>query len=165
MKLRRIDVILSSFLLLSSLQGCGGVSDNAIRPAANAANSNSEKTISTKTNVEELGMLVNIPYEAEESVWRDYASQKKLIAVLKFSAADSDKLVAAATRVRAPESVTIQSEPWFPDELIAQGGLSGDVTLKGSSYAANAFFQDSFNDGRIIRVEGTTYFVLELSAK
>lgn len=165
MKPPRIDVILLLFLLLSLLGGCGGESENDNRPSANAANSNSEKTTTTKTNIEELGMLINIPYETDEIVWRDYPAQKKLVAVLHFSTSDGDKLVADSQRYRAPEAVSVQCEPWFPDELIANGGLSGDVTLKGTSYGANAFFQDSFNEGRVIRIEDTNYFLLEMSTK
>ncbi len=148
-----------------TLISCGGQgSSNNSNTAANA-NSNKDASAAPKTNVEELGMLVNVPYEAEESVWKTDASGKKLIAVLRFSAADSEKLVADSTKFSKPEEVTVQSEAWFPDELVAQGDLSGDDTLKGISYGANAFFQDAFNEGRIIRVTGTNYFVLEMSSK
>ena len=61
--------------------------------------------------------------------------------------------------------VTIENETWFPDDLIAYGEMSGDDTLKGTSYAANAFLQDPFNEGRVVRIEGTNYFVLEATAK
>lgn len=110
-------------------------------------------------------MLINIPYAADESVWRSDASQKKLTAVLRFSAADCDKIAADAARYRPSENVTIPSETWFPDELIAQGDISGDDTLKGTASGANAFFQDAFNEGRLIRIDGTNYFVLEISSK
>jgi len=110
-------------------------------------------------------MLVNIPYEAIDTVWRDDAPNKKLIAVLRFSTADCEKIVADATRIKPAAPAVIQSESWFPDELIAQGELSGDDTLKGMAYAANNFFQDSFNDGRLVRIDGTDYFVLEANAK
>lgn len=160
----RIDVILASFLLLFLLGACGGQPDaensaRANRPAGNASAN------ATKTNVEELGMLINIPYEAEESVWRSDASQKKLTAVLRFTAANCDRIVADAGKYRSAENVSIPSEAWFPEELIAQGDISGDNTLKGMSYGANLFFQDAFSDGRIIRIEGTNYFVLEMTSK
>ena len=68
-------------------------------------------------------------------------------------------------KVRAPQQTTITSESWFPPELIAQGNVTGDDALNGLSYAANAFFQDPYNDGRITRIQGTDYFILEMSAK
>lgn len=162
---RRAAVILASFVVCFVIISCGdGESANRISPTSNT-NSNKEVSVVPKTNVEELGMFVNIPYEAEESVWKTDASGKKLIAVLRFSAADCDKLVADSTKFRKPEDVSVQSESWFPDELIAQGDLSGDDTLKGVSYGANAFFQDAFREGSVVRVIGTNYFVLEMSSK
>ena len=148
------------------LGACAGNNSNTNRPSGSpSGNSNSDKGAATKTNVEELGMLVNIPYEAIDTVWRDDAPNKKLIAVLRFSTADCEKIVADATRIKPAAPAVIQSESWFPDELIAQGELSGDDTLKGMAYAANNFFQDSFNDGRLVRIDGTDYFVLEANAK
>ena len=110
-------------------------------------------------------MLINIPYPSEDTVFKESSSRKKLIAVLRFSATDCDKLAADADRYRKPESVTVENETWFPDDLIAQGDVSGDDTLKGTSYAANAFLLEPFNEGRIVRIEGTNYFVLEASVK
>ena len=39
------------------------------------------------------------------------------------------------------------------------------TTLAGQSYAANAFYQEPYTDGRITHIENTDYFVLELSEK
>jgi hypothetical protein len=160
----RMDVILACLLLLAGLSACDGNSETEKANSTNASAANVQAN-ATKTNAEELGMLINIPYDAEESVWRSESPQRKLTAVLRFAAADCDKLVADATRYRTPENVTIPSESWFPDELVAQGDISGDDTLKGTSYGANPFFLDSYNDGRMIRIEGTNYFVLEISSK
>jgi hypothetical protein len=43
--------------------------------------------------------------------------------------------------------------------------MTGDDTLRAKAYAANAFFGGPYNDGRIARIDGTDYFVLELFAK
>lgn len=161
----RIDVILASFLITVSLAGCGAprpnsnASDNANTAAAN------ENVNSPKTNVEELGVLINVPYTAEDIVWKESQSRKKLTAVFRFSAVDSEKIVAEAVKIRPPQNVTLDNETWYPDDLIAQGNLSGDDTLKGTSYAANAFLQDPFNEGRVVRIEGTNYFILEATSK
>lgn len=162
---RLAAVILASFLVCLVIISCGDGESANNSSATSNTNSNKETSSVPKTNVEELGMLVNIPYEAEESVWKTDATGKKLVAVLRFLPADCDRLAADSTKFRKPEDVTVQSEAWFPDELVAQGDLSGDDTLKGISYGANVFFLDAFNEGRLIRVTGTNYFVLEMTSK
>ena len=85
--------------------------------------------------------------------------------MLRFSQPEASRLIADAEKVRPPQQVNINPESWFPPELIAQSDMSGDDTLNGKSYAANAFFQDPYNDGRIIKIDDSDYFVLELTAK
>ena len=130
-----------------------------------AANRASENANAAKTNVEELGVLVNVPYEAEDIVWKEDVGNRKLIAVLRFSPVDAAKLVAEAEKFRLPQPVNLASESWFPAELIAQGDISGDDSLNGKSYAANNFLQEPYTAGSIVRIENTDYFVLEASAK
>ena len=163
MNLVRAAVILSFFLTLQLLTACGGPA--APNSANNPANSNSTASNSAKTNVEELGVRLNMPYEAEDVVWKDFPEQEKVVAVLRFSPADANKLVENAEKIRKPNAVTLGSETWFPPELIAQSDVSGNNTLKGTSYAANEFFQQPYNEGQITRIEGSDYFVLEVSAK
>ena len=126
-----------------------------------------ENANSAKTNVEEFQLLVNMPYEVEDEdiVWKETADQKKLLAVMRFSRANAARIVADATARQPPENITVSSESWFPSELIAQGELSGDDSLKGLAYTADSFFQEPYFLGRIVRIEDTDYFVLELSAK
>lgn len=158
----RTAVILALFLAVFTSVGCGpSANSNAVNTAANESSNNANVA---NANVEELRLLIAMPYEPEEAVWRG-TDQKKLIAVLRFSGTDADKLVEDAKKIRPPTSAKISSESWFPAELIAQGDISGDDTLKGATYAANNFFQPPFNDGKLTRIEGTDYFVLELSAQ
>ena len=158
--------ILAFFLAGALVSACGGpANSNAASNAATAANSRNEAANATKTNVEELGLLINMPYEAEEVVWKDDPQHKKLIAVLRFSPDDSKKLVAEAEKVKAPDKITLPTQTWFPPELIAQGDLGGEDTVNGLTYPANQFFQPPYTDGRITRVDGTDYFVLEVAAK
>ena len=110
-------------------------------------------------------MWVNVPYEAEDIVWKETADRKQIIAVLRFSGEDANKIVADAAPRQAPQSVILSSESWFPAELIAQSEMSGDDTLNGLAYAADSFYQEPYTAGRIVRIDGTDYFVLELSAK
>ena len=166
MKPLRIDVILALLLLTILLTACGGGSKNGnSKIPSNSANTGNENANAPKTNVEELGILVNVPYVAEDIVWKENVTHKKLIAVLRFSAVDCEKIVADAAKYSKPGSVTVENETWFPDDLIALGDMSGDDTLKGISYSADTFLQDPFNEGRLVRIEGTNYFVLEATAK
>jgi hypothetical protein len=156
-------LILLSFLILFSA-ACGGLDANSNSANANAANS-SQANNAAKTNVEELAILINVPYESEEVFWKDDASHKRIVAVLRFPANEAERLITDAQKIRPPQKVTINAESWFPPELVAQSDVSGDDTLSGQAYAANAFYQDAFNDGRIIKVDDSDYFVLEMNAK
>ncbi|MBK8304784.1 MAG: hypothetical protein WBC19_07290 [Pyrinomonadaceae bacterium] len=154
-----------SIVLIAVLTlGCGGPGKNSTN-SPSGANQASDSSNSAKTNVEELRLVATVPYEAEDVAWKENKANKKLIAVLRFSPTDSAKIVAEAERVKPPEAASVSSESWFPPELIAQSEMSGDDVLKGNAYAANQFFLDQYSSGRVIRIENTDYFVLELSAK
>lgn len=167
MTFARSTAILALFLCAALSLACGGSANKSENSrASTSSNQANENVNAVRSNVEELGLIVNVPYEAEDIVWKEDASHKKIIAVLRFAPADSSKLVAEAEKIRLPENANIASETWFPAELIAQGEMSGgDDSLNGRSYAANQFFQEPFTSGRIVRIENTDYFVLELSAK
>ncbi len=155
-----ILALVLAYLVVAS--ACGG----AAKPATNVSapmGSNSNSNL-PRSNVEELGMVINVPYVPEDIVWKEYAKPHKLLAVFRFSAEDAAKIAGAST-AKGAEPVTVSSEPWFPDELIAQGNLTGDDSLKGQAYEPNLFVQEPFNSGRLVRIEGTDYFVLELDAK
>lgn len=166
MKILRTGVILALFLSSGSFSACGGSNKNSNTNSV-VLNPTLENGNSAKTNVEELKLLVNVPYEVEDEdiVWKESADHKKLLAVIRFSNENANKIVAEASAHQATQNVTLPSESWFPSELIAQGELSGDDSLKGLAYAANSFFQEPYTSGRIVRIEGTDFFVLELSAK
>ena len=154
----------SIVLITALLVACGGpVNNSANSPLA--PNQVRENSNSARSNVEELRLIATIPYEAEDVVWKEDQTRKKLVAVLRFSSADSSKVVAEAERLKPPEAASVSSETWFPPELIAQSEMSGDDILMGNAYAAHQFFLDQYLAGRIIRIENTDYFVLELSAK
>ena len=157
-------VFLTVAVSIAIASGCGGNAANTgqqPRPGdAAAANSNTPRT-----NVEELGMLINVPYQVDDLVWKEYPSQKRILAVMKLPPEDARRLVDDASANGQPTGVTMRFEQWFPDELIAQGQMSGDSELKGQSYPANSFFQPPYNTGHVARVDGTDFFVLDLSAK
>ena len=158
----KILVLLS--IILSLTAACGGLDANSNTKAVDASNS-SQANNAAKTNVEELALLINVPYESDEVFWKDDPQHKRIVAVLRFPTNEAERLIADAQRVRPPQKVNISTESWFPPELVAQSDVSGDDTLSGQAYAANAFFQDSYNDGRVIKVDDSDYFVLEMNAK
>jgi hypothetical protein len=161
-------VVLSLCILPFLLQACGGGGDNRninTSPAATAPSSNSENSNTAKTNVEELGIFINVPYEAIDVVWKEYPASKQVVAVLRFSPEDANKIVTEAAKLGPPQSVSVATQAWFPDELIAQSDMSGDSALKGLSYRADAFYQEPYTNGKMTRIEGSDYFVLEMSAK
>ena len=161
--MRKAAVILSLTFVVSVFAGCNSPAGTN---SSNVANANRPgDTSGAKTNVEELGVLVNVPYESEEAFWKEDAAHKKVIAVLRFPQGEANRLVEDASKIAPALSATISAETWFPPELIAQSGASGEDSLTGLSYPANVFYLEPYTDGRITRIENTDYFVLELTAK
>ena len=180
-----MNFVLKYFCLLSiiiSLAACDA--NNGQNSAENSQNTNSNqnsadpKKISANDNIEELEITIKIPFHPEEVLWNEEnlgiqtgenripsQNEKKLTAVFKFTPEDSAKIVAQASSKKAATPTEIPVETWFPAELIAQSELSGDDTLKGNVYVADDFFQAPYLDGRLIRMENSNYFVLELFSK
>jgi len=162
----KLWAILSLFVACAALSGCvAGTDEKANSRPPSVVGSGDENAAAPKTNVEELGLLVNVPYETEDVVWKESSSAKKLVAVLLFTKETANRVVADAVARGPGQPVTLAVETWFPDELIAQGEMSGDAAIRGTAYPANAFFNDRYKTGRITRVEGGDHFVLEVSAQ
>lgn len=160
-KAEAVLTLLFCFLMLA----CAGKPD-VNRPAnANASAAANNNSNSAQSNAEELGLLVNIPYELEDVAWKQDEASKKLTAVLLLKPQDAAAFVAEAERVTAPSAANVSSETWFPAELVAQSGLSGEDNLKGTAYAPTTFLQPPYTSGRVTRIENTDYFILELEVK
>lgn len=162
MAIFRFGMLLLLACFIAASVACGG-SSNANAPKAANTPAPASNLNAVRTNAEELGVLVKLPYETEDIVWKEYPAKKKIVAIMKFSAADANKIVAEAGGT--PENTSIATESWFPEELIAQTEMSGDNALKGVSYPATAFYQEPYTVGKITRVEGSDYFILEAFAK
>lgn len=162
----RTAAILSLFITCTLLCSCvGGRDEKANSRPPTAANRSNQNSSSPRTNVEELGLLVNVPYETEDVVWKEASPVKKVVAVLLFTKETAERVVADAQAHGASKNVTIAAEPWFPDELIAQSEMSGDALLRGTAYPGNSFFLGEYNAGTITRIEGSDHFVLEITAR
>ncbi len=141
-----------------------------------SANSERDNANIPKDNAEELARIIKLPFTPEEVIYKPSVKTadnnngnsapagKKLIAVLKFSADDANKIVEQAAKYKPPVPADVDAESWFPAELIAQSQLSGDEVLKGKSYAANDFIQSPYTGGKITRIDNTNFFVLELNS-
>ena len=140
-----------------------------------AVNASNNQANVARDDVIELSKIINLPFEPEqEAVFREDGAgsenntgnapgRKKLVAVMKFSESDAEKIVEQSAKYQpAPAPVKLEAESWFPPELIAVTQESGDESLKGTAYPANDFFNPPYASGRITRVNRTDYFVLEL---
>ncbi len=158
-------ILLANLIWLSGCQNKANANANTPK-ISETANSDSEKTNPPSDNVEELLDLVRLPEIPEEVVWLEdkNSKPKRLVAVLKYTAQTAPKIVALEEKNKPPEQNEVGLENWFPEELTAQAQLSGTETLKGTAYGANEFFNIPFGNGKITRIEGTDYFVLELIA-
>ena len=156
-------VFLTSAILVSAC-GKSETANQKTNSANQVSNTNANSNL-TKDDAEELTKSVNLPFTPEEVVWRETNSSntKKLIAVLKFSPQDTQAIVAQIEKQGAAAPAELDAEDWFPPELIAKSQESGDEILHGNAYAANDFYSESYKNGKITRINDTSYFVLELT--
>ena len=153
--------ILALFAGLSLMPGCGA------KPANTVATANTTDTDpnAPKASAEELDQLVTLPYEAEDCVWKITPDKKEITAVLHFDKVDTGKLAADVERLQAGTDVTIPTQTWYPSDLVVDSDLHGDDQLRGKAFSAAPFYKEPYNNGRVVRVQGTDYWVLQLSAK
>ncbi|MGQ0540587.1 MAG: hypothetical protein ACT4O9_01900 [Blastocatellia bacterium] len=163
--------ILTLILFVQSLSSCGGTAsytDNRqVSASSNAANA-AAKT--ANDNIEELGMIVRLSLEPEEVVWHDEPvadrpQERKLTAVLLYLPANATKIISETSKHGPPVSSTITVQDWYPNELISQNDLADEQGLKGTTYRANEFVKAPFLEGTVTNIDGTDYFILELTAK
>ena len=156
--------VLIVLLALEILPSCSSPKGNS--NIANTAADNTSNAVQTgpKDNIEELGMLVRLPFVPEEVAWEEKPEQKKLTAVLRFSPENAAKMAGEVAKngQATPDTLTVES--WYPNELIAQGELTGESTVKGQSYPAEPFLNPPYTKGKITRVENTDYFILQISS-
>ena len=154
-------------MLAPLMTGCASNSPNitANSSVANSQAVNPADSNAVKDDLEDFRQIVKLPFEPEEVVWREESpdGKKKTTAVLRFAPPDTEKIAAQAGTYRAGTPAVIETETWFPAELIAQSQLSGDETVKGTTYAANDFLQPPYMNGKLTRIENSDYFVLELT--
>ncbi|MDM7923935.1 MAG: hypothetical protein QUS14_16695 [Pyrinomonadaceae bacterium] len=167
MPLKNFLAILSLFLTLQLATSCSGTAGNTNTAIANGdANENSNAARSVNDKPEELGMLITLPFEPTEAIWREYpnsenAAERKLKAVMRFEPADANKLAEESAKAKPPVNTELESDEWFPEELIAQSDMNEGSKLRGQEFAADAMLLPPFTRGRLVRIENTDYFILE----
>jgi hypothetical protein len=171
---------IASILMLMFSNGCSNKPSNQKNVNIVSSNTNSEikneKSLA-KDDIEELELTIKMPFHPEEALWREEPlgnqtnnnrlpapNEKTLTAVLKFNPEEANKIVETAEKIKPAQPIEIEPERWFPPELIAQSQQSGNETIKGKTYAADEFFQSPYLQGKLTRIEGTNFFVLELFA-
>lgn len=177
MRAFKTGFILALIAALAGLAGCGSSPDNTSAPATpstNAVNIAEQIRDTANDNIEELGTLIKLPFEPEEVAWKESAmpartqgsaGSRRLTAVMRFSSDHAKRIVAQAEKHRPPTDVTLNTERWYPSELISQSELTGADTLKAVSYSPVEFLQPPFETGELARVENSDYFVLTVVAR
>lgn len=160
--------ILSIIIGLMFFTSCSNQPPANSGNSAQNSNSANENTTASKDDTAELNSMVLLPFVPVETVFREEndknkLDQKKLVAVLKFTPEDANNLIAQAEKHRPAEAVQVGTEDWFPAELVAQTQLSGDEMLKGKAYGANDFLQMPYKTGKLIKVDNSDFFILEVS--
>ena len=160
MRFSLIAVVLTPLLAILTLTSCSSPAGNGngANSAANSANTGPED------NVEELALLVRLPIQPEEVTWKEDTQKKNLTAVLRFSAEDAGKMAAEIAKNGQPTREPLTVESWYPAELIAQGELTGESTVTGTSYPAEPFLNPPYTKGKISQIENTDYFILQISS-
>ncbi len=159
--------LLFTLSLCFLLTGCVGPAENANRANTSQANQ-ANAANKAKDNADELALMIPLSVEPEDAVWRDetVAGQRKLTAVLLYTSANADQIAERAAAHGPKQPSSIEPAEWFPAELISQSELSTDSTaLPAEAMPANDFVQAPFTEGKLTRVNGTDYFVLELFVK
>lgn len=178
---QRTAILICTLMLLTV--SCGGpdVDEGQVNKLRPEVNDNVNINVDPNANVAEdneteLNNLVNLPFDPVENLYREDtqtdpsgnntpAPARQLTAVLKFSDEDTEKLIEKLTSDGEGFESKIDSEPWFPAELIAKSQTSGDESIKGTGYKADLFYKPPFNSGSLTRVNDTNYFVLIVQAQ
>ncbi len=119
-------------------------------------------------SVEELGLIIKLPYQPVEASWRNEPksdNRSSIQAVLLFTIDDGKTLIAEAEKLKPGQPVEVVAENWYPTELIAKSEMGEESKIAGKAYPADAFFQPPYNFGRLIKIEDTDHFILELRAQ
>ncbi len=182
MPFTRAIFLVAVALILLAVASCVEDKDygeaNSLRPNVNRnVESNTNQNIADDSE-EKLDSLVRLPFEPIENVFREESvasasntgagatpAEKRLVVVLRFTPENTAKLIQKVSGNGTPFKTAVDAEPWFPAELIAKSGASGGEQLKGTGYNARDLGVAPWENGSLIKIDDTDYFVLFLQQK
>jgi hypothetical protein len=162
---------------------CGSSSSQAVDNAvvgnrSNASrnmNESNAKTPEISTDIEGLEKQIKLPVRPAEVKWTAETfdnsqgavpgpSDYRLTALLKYDDKGAAELVdKLAAQISDTSLGNADLKPWFPDEVKKQATTRDDRKyLEGAKYSPEAFFHAPYQNGNLIRVGQTNYFVLNL---
>jgi hypothetical protein len=166
MKLRTINFLAIVFALSLTFSCDSPQPDDKTQKAAMPKITISEP----KDDIDEFEKLVRLPYYPEDVTWRETTVENspegngtKIRAILLFKKEEFEKLMALPDKQTSLGTIELEAENWFPDELVARSDFSGDRVLKGIVYPADSYFAAPYTKGRLLLLEGTDFFILEVS--
>ena len=163
MRPSRLAALLTPLILIATFTNCSSTGSNTGENSA-ASNASTEANSVPHDNTEELAMLVKLPFEPEEVAWKENPENKQLVAVLRFSPENAGKFSAEIEKMGQPVVEDLPVETWYPPVLVAQGELTGESAVRGTSYPAEPLLNPPYTKGKITRVENTDYFILQMSS-
>src|SRR6187200_1498714 len=105
--------VLIILLALEIIPSCSSRNENANIANVSAANASNTAQTGPKDNIEELGMLVRLPFVPEEVAWEEKPEQKKLTAVLRFSPENAAKMASEVAKNGQATADTLTVESWY----------------------------------------------------
>ncbi len=165
-----LSLLLSLAIVITGCSGGTSTDGSAGGPAVPGATDGG-----VRDGLAELQAAIKLEFEPEEVVWTveeraggvgDADSEKKVVtltAVLRFEGEQAKAFADSTVQYGEGQSVTVEVEDWFPLELIARAQLSSDNTVKGRAFPADRFFRAPFGTGRLVRVEGSDFYLLQLA--
>lgn len=122
------------------------------------------------TDAKELGRFVTLPYEPRSVAWQRRTrgaggaapgpTDWSVVCVLELSDADAARLSADAGKGQPDAVKKVRVFEWFPEAVRRRAGEDG--LLEGRSLDAGGFYKSPLNNGSLVRVPETDYFILVL---
>ena len=160
----KFGIIVTFIFSVGVLSSCSGADSSNVNAGSNAANQSALDPKKGNDSAEELGSLVQLPFEPEEVTWRatDLDGKKRLVAVVLLTEADHRTF--SAKHGAMGNDVQVNVEPWFPVELVTMGETSGENTIGGKASPAMEFYQPPYTGGSVIFIPDTNYLILDLQS-
>jgi hypothetical protein len=150
---RAVALLSLSFLLLA----CG---QDAVSNNPEAVNG----SVVIRDDQEGLLSYLSFGEGVEDVLWL-LEDGGQLKAVIRCVPARCEVITTALQSDGEGETVTVESEEWFPVELKAQATTNTEGNLRGVSYSADSFLTEESLSGRLIRIENSDYFIAIISLR